>query len=222
MRMESSSNFREIVMGEIFPGILYRSSHPICDKEQVKDIVLAANNAKIKTIINFSDNNRSLKSKIIYSPWYKRIFDENGVIALGINMKFDIMEKNFLKKVKDVIVFMANHESPYLIHCEAGIDRTGFFSILLGSFVGAKPDEMAKDYMLSFVGNNGYSEVDHKNGILFLENLFAKIKGNAIEPDDDLQSLIIKYLTKKARINEDVLEALENKLTNNWYRAYHG
>ncbi|MDR0998655.1 MAG: tyrosine-protein phosphatase [Treponema sp.] len=33
------------------------------------------------------------------------------------------------------------HEPPYLIHCEAGIDRTGFLSMLLEAFIGTKFDE---------------------------------------------------------------------------------
>jgi hypothetical protein len=52
----NSSNFREIHTGKISQKLLYRSNHPICNGKQVKDIILAANNAKIKTIVNLSDN----------------------------------------------------------------------------------------------------------------------------------------------------------------------
>jgi len=31
MILENTSNFREIAIGKIVPGVLYRSNHPICN-----------------------------------------------------------------------------------------------------------------------------------------------------------------------------------------------
>jgi hypothetical protein len=69
----NSSNFREICMGNIAPNTLYRSNHPICNGEQVRDIIISANNARIKKILNLVDSTQSLKSKIMTCPWYKNI-----------------------------------------------------------------------------------------------------------------------------------------------------
>ena len=212
MIIEDSSNFREIAMGGIASGVLFRSNHPIHDKQQVKDIILAANKAKIKTVINLCDSFHKLQSQVICCPWYKKALDGNNVIALGLSMRFDPMEKKFCRKIQEAISFMIDHEPPYLIHCQAGMDRTGFFSILLESLMGAHIDEMAKDYMLSFVENSEYSENDYMNGFRFLCNLFSKLKGGLLTPDDDLQMLITSYLIEKVKLSQDSLDDLKSKL----------
>jgi protein tyrosine phosphatase len=210
--ISNTPNFREINCGKIPSKLLYRSSQPIYNGKQVKDIILAANNAKIQTIVNLADNTRSLKEKIICCPWYRKIFEKNNVIALDMDMNFNIMDARFFKKIKDCLIFLMEHEPPYLIHCEAGIDRTGFLSILLESFMGAKFDDLAKDYMLSFVDDSEYSLDDHKNGSKFVINVFSKIKGEPIDTAEDLQYLSTKYLLEKVRLSNDEARILTNRL----------
>jgi protein tyrosine/serine phosphatase len=210
----NSSNFREINNGEISQKLLYRSSHPIYNGEQVKDVILAANDAKIQTIINLSDNVHSLKQKIIYCPWYKKIFEKNNVIALNIDMSFNIMDNKFTGKIKDGLIFIIDHEPPYLLHCEAGMDRTGFLAIILESFMGAKFDDIVKDYMLSFVENSEYSLNDYKNGSKLIINIFSKIKGELIGADENLQNLSAKYLLDKIKLNINEAHALADRLMN--------
>jgi protein tyrosine/serine phosphatase len=208
----SSTNFREVKLGKIAPNVLYRSNHPICNGKQVKEIILCANNANIKTILNLSDNTYMLRSKVICSPWYNKMFKENNVIAVNIPMNFDILENKFIQKLGQCIIFMIEHKPPYLVHCEVGIDRTGFLSILLESFMGAEFNDIVKDYMLSFVNDDEFSENDYKTGSLFILNLFTKINGNLINNNDNLKSLSKKYLMEKVGLNNDELRKLENKL----------
>jgi protein tyrosine/serine phosphatase len=194
--------------------LLYRSNHPICDGKQVKDIILAANNAKIQTIVNLTDNIRSLKEKIIYCPWYGKAFEKDSIIALNIDRNFNIMNTKFYKKIKDGLIFMLEHEPPYLIHCEAGIDRTGFLSMLLESFMSAQFDDIVKDYMLSFVDDNEYSLNDFKNGSNFVINTFSKIKGELIDVNENLQHLSTKYLLEKIKLSSNEVQILTNRLTS--------
>jgi hypothetical protein len=207
-----SSNFREIHSGKISPKLLYRSNHPIYNGKQVKDIVLSAENAKIQTVINLSDSIWSLRSKIIYCPWYKNLFDKNNVIALNMNIKSNASDDKFCKKIRDGLLFIINHNPPYLIHCEAGVDRTGFLSVLLESFMGASFDDIVKDYMLSFVEDSDYSLEDYKNGSMFITNLFGKIKGDAIKAGDDLQFLSVQYFLEKVKLNAREIQMLGNRL----------
>jgi protein tyrosine phosphatase len=207
-----SSNFREISIGNIAPKTLYRSNHPICNGKQVSDIILSANNARIKTILNLVDGAQSLQSKIISCPWYKKIFDNGNVLALHISMSFNILDRRFCKKIKDGLGFMIDRGPPYLIHCEAGIDRTGFLSAILESFMGALFNDIAKDYMLSYVDSSEYSSNDHRNGSMFIRNLFANIKGQLIDDDEDLQSLSAKYFTEYIGLDSGQLNILEKKL----------
>jgi protein tyrosine/serine phosphatase len=208
------TNFREIKLGKIASNILYRSNHPIYNGKQIRNIILYANNTKIKTILNLSDSNHSLKLKVIYSPWYNKLFNENNVITLNIPMNFDILEDTFIQKLKRCIIFMIEHDSPYLIHCEAGIDRTGFLSIILESFMGAGFNDIVKDYMLSFVENDEFSEYDYKKGALFITNIFTKMKGNLINSDDNLKKISTEYLLEKVKLNNEELTKLEYKLEN--------
>jgi protein tyrosine/serine phosphatase len=211
MGVLTSSNFREIHMSKIAPKTLYRSNHPICNGKQVPDIILAANYAKINTIINLSDDMRSVKSKVAFCPWYKKLYESNNVIALNISMRFDIMEKKFCAKIKNGLLFMIEHDPPYLIHCEAGIDRTGFLSLLIESFMGAAFDDIVKDYMLSFVESKEYSANDRKNGSLFMRNMFSKIKGELFNLDENLQSLSEKYLVEKIGLDDGQISAFAGK-----------
>jgi protein tyrosine/serine phosphatase len=205
-------NFREINMGNISQKTVYRSSHPIYNGRQIAEIILSANNARIKTILNLSDSIQSLQSKAISCPWYKKIVDSGNVLALHISMSFNALDRGFCKKLKEGLEFMINREPPYLIHCEAGIDRTGFLSAILESFMGANFDDMAKDYMLSFVDSGEYSHDDHRNGTIFIRNLFAKIKEELIDDDEDLQSLSTKYLAEYIGLGYVELKKLESRL----------
>ena len=109
---------------------------------------------------------------------------------------------------------MIKHNPPYLIHCEMGIDRTGFFAILLESFMQAEFDDMAKDYMLSFVDDNNYSEEDCRNGSIFALDFFSNINGGPVKIGDDLQGITVKYLTEKAGLSNKELLLLKDKLRN--------
>jgi protein tyrosine/serine phosphatase len=214
MSITDVSNFREINIGKISPGILYRSSHPIYDGNQVEDVVLYAQNAKINTVLNLSDNLQSLRSKASCCLWYDSIVRKNNVIALDINMNFNIMENKFSQKINQCVLFMLEHEPPYLIHCEAGTARTGFLSTILEALMEAKFDDMVKDYMLSYVDGDEYSKNDYDNGTKVIKNLFGTIKGGLINADDDLQYLSEKYFIGTVKIKDEELIKLKNKLTN--------
>jgi hypothetical protein len=147
-------------------------------------------------------------------PWYKKLFDSGNVLALNISMSFNIADRKFCGKLKDGLEFMSDREPPYLIHCEAGIDRTGFFAIILEAFMGAEFDDIAKDYMLSFVDNSEYFSYDYRNGLIFIRNVFTGIKGEPIDDDEDFQKLAVKFLTdcKYVGLGSGELKMLENKL----------
>jgi len=210
-------NFREIFMGKISQNTLYRSEHPIQNIGQKNDIISHLQNANIKTIINLSDNAQSLKSKLICydAPWYQKIFDENNVIAVQMNMKYNLSDPGFMNKIKSALDFMSKRDPPYLIHCEMGVDRTGILALLLEAFMSSSLEDMAKDYMLSFVDEEEYHENDFKNGSHFISNVFSDIKGYPITPKDDFQNLSEEFLYKNIGIDIDTLATVKKKLTKN-------
>jgi hypothetical protein len=204
-------------MGNIAPRTLYRSNHPICGYEQVKDIILSASSAKIKTILNLVDSPQALQWKTMACPWYKNIFDSGNALALNISMSFSVGDRKFCRKLKDGIEFMIDHEPPYLIHCEAGIDRTGFLAIILEAFMGANLDDMASDYMLSFFDKSEYAVDAHEHGLLFIRKLFEPIKNikkQDIDDNEDLRGLSVRFLADKKYIGlgSGELKRLEDRL----------
>ena len=73
-------------------------------------------------------------------------------------------------------------------------------------------DDIVKDYMLSFIDNSEYSMNDYKNGSVFIINLFSKIKGALINPNENLQDLSQKYLLDKVGLNSNEILKLKSKL----------
>jgi hypothetical protein len=208
-----SSNFRKITLGKIASGTLYRSNHPVrWNGEQVRDVILSVRKVGIKTVVNLSDNEWTLEWKVTGCPWYKRMCEAGNVIAVNIRV-FDILDRKFHEKLKDALLFMADHDPPYLIHCEAGIDRTGFLSIVLEAFMGASLTDIAKDYMMSIVDGGRCSTNDEESGLIFVLNTFSRITGELVRAQDDLQALAAKYLTEQIELGVDELAVLAKKLS---------
>ena len=210
--MQRPINFREISMGNIAPKVLYRSNHPINKGQQVEAIISAVTKANIKTIINLSDSNQSLESRITCCPWYQKMVKENNVIPLNMSMDLDLTDSTLICKIGQAIMFMIEHEAPYLIHCEAGMDRAGLMSILMESFMEAPFDDIVKDYMLSFVDSDDYSASAYQHGAGFLTNLFSGIKGAVLEANEDLHPITNRFFTETVKLDKNVLKQLKTKL----------
>jgi hypothetical protein len=69
--------------------------------------------------------------------------------------------------------------------------------------------------MLSFVDDSQYSLKNYNNNSSIIMNVFAKIKGDAVKADDDLQYLSEQYLLKKIKLKVAEIQMLANKLTGN-------
>jgi protein tyrosine/serine phosphatase len=189
-------NFREIHVGRIAPKWLYRSSHPAIFSKT--DFILSklAEEAGIATVLNLGDNKMELSIKASRIPWYHCLFEKGCIIALG--MGFNCLSDQFSTKLQDGIKFILEHNGPYLIHCFQGIDRTGFVVMLLEMLMGADKDEMANDYMMSFLGRPG------------LENGSEAYKR---ERDDFIRTLDIIYIIGKTSLEDDLAKAAENYLS---------
>jgi len=205
-------NFREIRIGNIAPNTLYRSSHPIKDNKQEKIISLLAAQNKIQTVINLSDTDSEIKLKSIFAPWYDKLLKSGRVTGLG--MDFSNNSDTFKKKLKKGLRFIINTEGPWLIHCHAGVDRTGFFSIVLESLMGAKLDDIINDYLESF--NSGfnssiYGNVNKEDSQVVLQLISAM--GNYMPVNDqNLQSIAENYLLKTVKLSAVEIGLLKSKL----------
>jgi len=205
-------NFREIRAGKIAPNTLYRSSHPIKGDVQEKVIALLAAKARIGAVINLSDTNSALSLKTIFAPWYDKLYKSSRVIALG--MDFSVTNDKFNKKLKKALQFIISTEGPWLIHCHAGVDRTGFISMVLEAFMGAAINEIANDYLLSFnsiYDSSVQSEVNKNDTQVVMK--YLSVMGNYMTLNDqNLQLIAENYLRSTIKMTHEELDLLKRKL----------
>jgi protein tyrosine/serine phosphatase len=206
-------NFREVCMGGIAPQWLYRSADPVTCGD--RDIVMAefAETAKIAAVLNLADNERELKRKAGLVPWYDKLYQTGCIIAL--DMKFDFMEPRFGSKIRIGIKFIVDYKGPYLIHCAQGIDRTGFFVMLLGMLMGASKDEITADYMASFLGRPGFEkgsenyQCEYNNFMKVLKEL----NGRKPMTNDAITKIAEKYFLENAGLVQSELDLLRMTLS---------
>jgi protein tyrosine/serine phosphatase len=205
-------NFREIRIGSIAPNTLYRSSHPIKDNKQDRIISLLAAQAQIATVLNLSDTNSEITGKAIFAPWYNKLLKNNRVLALG--MDFSFSSENFTKKLKKALKYITISEGPWLIHCHAGVDRTGFVSMVLESFMGATLDDIINDYLMSF--NSTYEssifEQSHRADSLTVMRILSSMSSQIID-DKNLQYTAENYLRNTIKLSVKDIDLLRMKLS---------
>jgi protein tyrosine/serine phosphatase len=208
----TSVNFREIHCGNIASGKLFRSSHPVPDKKQERNIGLMAVKAGISTVVNLSDTKTELRRKAVCTPWYNCLYRKGSIIALGMPYRF--FDNNFAKKIRSGLLFMLEHEAPYLIHCQAGIDRTGFVCAILEALSGATVEEIIEDYLLSFKVDKNYTKdkQQYQLDALVIIEVLTKINNGFPINNENIQQTAENYLLNKASLKTGEIEQLKEKL----------
>ncbi|MCL2066921.1 MAG: tyrosine-protein phosphatase [Treponema sp.] len=200
-------------MGNIAPGILYRSSHPIKDLMQEKTISILANNARIAAVLNLCDNSTGISSKAFFAPWYNSLLNKNKVIAL--DMDFSVTNDRFKRKLKEGLKFIIDTEGPWLVHCHAGVDRTGFVCMVLEAFMGAKLDDVIDDYLLSFNSIFKSSIYEAQKADLQVAMKLLSVMSDSITiTEQNLQQIAEIYLLKKIGLSPSEIELLKEKLAD--------
>ena len=205
-------NFREIRVGKIAPNTLYRSSHPIKELKQERAVSMLAANARIAAILNLCDTNSEIMGKAIFAPWYNRLLKNNRVLALG--MDFSVTSENYMKKLRKGLLFILATDAPWLIHCHAGADRTGFFCMVLESFMGASLGEVIDDYLKSFSNGleaNFYEESYKADSLVAMKILSVMSNSHEIN-EQNLQNIAEIYLRNTIKLSTEEIELLRMKL----------
>jgi protein tyrosine/serine phosphatase len=207
-------------MGNIPGGLLYRGSYPIFSMDPKRDKAYdkLVSEAKIECVINLADNESGLETTANSVPWYRELLKKNNIIGLNIHFLFDFENKIenaiFKKKLKQGFVFLIKHNGPYLIHCNAGIDRTGFVVAIIAGLLGAGIDEVLYDYLLSYgkVFADSKTELNIDTGKVILQQLNTIINGR-ITDENNFQSNIEKYFLKEIGLSRKELKLLKYVLT---------
>jgi hypothetical protein len=217
------TNFREICMGNMKNGVIYRGSYPIfkIDKkgdETYTELVLEAG---INCIINLAGNEKDIEALASLVPWYNTLFKNNNVIGLDIQFEFDFLDKFeydvFNYRLRQGLKFLIAHDGPYLIHCNAGADRTGFVAAIIELLFGASIEDVIYDYLLSY-GKEFADAKDKELNFITGRNIYGQINAvinGKINDSDNLQRNIETYFLEKIGLTVKELEKLKDKLAEN-------
>lgn len=210
------SNFREIRTSGIARGILYRSSHPLQGGDITRAISRFARQAGINGVLNLDDDHAALPTKSTRALWYRKLVKAQQVI--GLNMTLEIPSEYGNQKLKEGLRFIIAHKGPYLIHCFAGIDRTGFVAAVLEALMGASIREIVDDYLLSFGGGNTSAYTtdeweieDVYSEARILAQLSAINNGTEIT-GKTIQAAVEQYLLGALGLSTDELALLKQQL----------
>ncbi len=209
---EVFANFREISMGDIASGKLYRCSHPSISDPRSPFAAMLIENAGIKTVINLSDSDEELAANLAYSEYYKSIGEQGNMINL--NMGVDLLSDDFAQKLKLGLLFMIEKDAPYLVHCVEGKDRAGMVAALLGAIMNASAEEIYADYVESYEnyfnvkkGTLAYSAVEK-----IIVDIFVSINdGNPVD-DSNIKEVAMNYLQSRVGLSADEIAALQARL----------
>ncbi len=187
---ESIENFRDLASypcryGKMTQGVIYRSGSPFHGTEADKAGLRALG---IRTIID-------LRGPRIRSSMPHPFLDDPEIKVLTMDVPYgeqfpateDDVAPLYLKFVSEPLFarpfFRAvlNAEKPLLIHCEAGKDRTGAFSLLLLLASGVSKEDCAKDYNLSYDGRLSQTKERTKVAVPSLQHFVFHMNPATIE-----------------------------------------
>jgi len=215
------TNFREICMGNMKNGVIYRGSYPVfrLDKERDETYTELALEAGINCIINLAGNERDIEALANLSPWYNTLLINKNVIGLDIQFDFDFLDKFeydvFNYRLRQGFKFLIAHDGPYLVHCNAGTDRTGFVAAIIELLFRASIGDVIYDYLLSYgkeFADAKDKEINFITGRIIYGQINAVINGK-INDSDNLQANIETYFLEKIGLTTEELKALKEKLT---------
>ncbi|MCR5308111.1 MAG: tyrosine-protein phosphatase [bacterium] len=219
------ANFREIKVGNIKDGILYRSASP-CDNKHNRahytDTLISE--AKIDFIMNLADSKAKIDSYIEtynleeISPYFVNLYRNNDcclafendtlsseVDPIGLNMNY--MSNEFRDKVAMGFKETLNANGPILIHCLEGKDRTGFVCMVIEALMGATYTEIVDDYMLTYDNYYGIDKADYRYSTIKSRNIDSMLNfltGGEAYMISDLTNYARSYLINGGMTDSEV------------------
>ena len=215
------ANFRNMVMGNLKPGAVYRSASP-CDNQHNRApyVDTLISEAKINCILDLADTyvkiEKYMSAADFNSPYFRNLYNIDNVYAIALNMNY--LSEEFAQKIAQGFIDMTEKEAPYLIHCTEGKDRTGFVCMLIEALAGASYQEIADDYMLTY---DNYYKINlekepAKYQTILEHNLDAMLQfvcGEGVNiKTAELSGYARNYLLK-AGMNEAQIDRFLNRIT---------
>ena len=209
------ANFRPIVEGK-----LYRSASPVDNtikRARYADALIRE--AGVQTVMNLNNTPEEvaacLAAEDFASPWYRALYEAGKVIALG--MVIDFSSEEFGAGIAEGFTFLAQGDTPYLVHCLEGKDRAGFAAMVLEALMGWREEEIVADYMRSYTNYYGIEPGTEKYELIAEKNIeemlciLAGLESGASLAGTDLRAAAEAYLLSHG-MAEQSLTQLEDKL----------
>jgi hypothetical protein len=130
-------------------------------------------------------------------------------------MNFKTMSYQFCTELRKGIRFMLHRPGPYLIHCYAGVDRTGFVAIVLEALMGATLYEIIDDYLKSLIDEDLLAPHDspqYRLDSAVVYEILTKINNRKPVTDENIKAVAENYLIKKIGLTVPELERLQKRL----------
>lgn len=172
---EEFANFREMKVGNLKEGILFRGASPIDNRRQrasVVDSLLEEHNIQFdidladKATVGGGfepvDNKPSLLtvSNFVVGEYFQELLDNNKVVLLGMAAAYK--NEDFSNKMKTMFEAILNNDGPYYIHCLEGKDRTGFVCMVIEALCGTTYEELVDDYFITYKNYYGIEKGSKK------------------------------------------------------------
>ena len=165
---EEFANFRNVTVGNIKPGRLYRGASPIDNKRNravIVDSLLNKNN--IGFDIDLADKRSTIDGfyeKGIPSPYFRNLDANNQLVLLGMGAAYTSEE--FSTKMKTMFDSMIENDGSYYVHCLEGKDRTGYVCMVLEAMCGATYEEIVDDYFITYKNYYGIEKGTEKYNLI--------------------------------------------------------
>lgn len=221
---EVFANFRNVKVGNIKEGILYRGASPIDNSMgRAKYADKLIKEVGVKFDVNLTDNDDKIKrhfsKKDFDSNYFKSLYESGKTICLHMNTNYK--EQKYNDRIVKAMIAMSKNEGPYYVHCIEGKNRTGFLLAVIEGLAGANYEEIVRDHMITFANYYGITEETDKEKYdiikaRYIDSMLRYIAdsdpwtGNGtIELSDlDWVNIMGRYLSRNGMSEEDI---------HNWY-----
>lgn len=211
---EVFANFREVKMGSIGAGKLYRSSTPV-EEDNPRSPYAAALLEKynVTSVINLADSQTKYLSRENTPEYCGKLYDEGKIMFMSMSASYSSDE--FPGELHDILLFIAeNPGNSFCIHGKEGKIRTGYVCAVLEALCGASMEEIEKDYMITF--ENYYSLKRNKQQYENLQKtipyLFQHMNGGSKANPKKIQQITQKFLKTKAGLTDEQLAQVVKNL----------
>lgn len=224
------TNFRQITVGNIKPGLLYRSAspYPYEGSERYKNVdqILMGTGVDHLLLMNLSleDAKKNCPKECAFT---QGLLDADMAYAKKLSPAVFC----YNDQVRYVMDTMIDSEGSIAISCALGKDRTGYYMAMLEALAGASYKEIREDYMITMFNLYGITKDEPEYEVLasmFIDPAFYIMEHLELlddplgvdwgELDLDIDSIdayacVHNYLTKEIGMSEERIQALIDRLT---------